>query len=124
MKQRIVIPVVFEKPVQTHLPRVAAYARVSRASDAMQHSIDAQVEYYTSYIKKNPKWIFAGVYSDYNSTGTKEERPAFQRLLDDCRAGKIDRIIVKSISRLARSPGVHPSPRVLRAARAKRAWRV
>ena len=83
--------------------RVAAYARVSVEKDAMLHSLAAQVSYYKSLIQRKPEWEYAGVYADEGLTGTKENRPEFQRLLADCRAGKIDMVIVKSISRLARN---------------------
>ena len=83
--------------------RVAAYARVSVEKDAMLHSLAAQVGYYKGLIQRKPDWEYAGVYADEGLTGTKENRPEFQRLLADCRAGKIDMVIVKSISRLARN---------------------
>ena len=83
--------------------RVCAYARVSSAKDAMLHSLSAQVSYYSSYIQQNPDWEYKGVYADEAFTGTKDNRPEFQRLLNDCRAGKLDLIITKSISRLARN---------------------
>ena len=83
--------------------RVAAYARVSLDKEAMLHSLSAQVSYYSTYIQRNPAWIYAGVYADNACTGTKANRPEFQRLLTDCRAGKIDRIITKSVSRFARN---------------------
>ncbi len=83
--------------------RVAAYARVSVEKDAMLHSLAAQVSYYNDMIRKRPDWEYAGVYADEGLTGTSENRPEFQRLLADCRAGKIDLILVKSISRLARN---------------------
>ena len=83
--------------------RVAAYARVSLEKDAMLHSLAAQVSHYSAFIQQNPAWIYAGVYADEGLTGTKESRPEFQKLLHDCRAEKIDLIIVKSISRFARN---------------------
>lgn len=83
--------------------RVAAYARVSVEKDAMLHSLAAQVSYYKGLIQRKPEWEYVGVYADEGLTGTKENRPEFQRLLADCRAGKIDMVIVKSISRLARN---------------------
>lgn len=83
--------------------RVAAYARVSSGKDAMLHSLSAQVSYYSNYIQNHPGWEYVGVYADEALTGTKETRPEFQRLLADCRAGKIDMIITKSISRFARN---------------------
>ena len=91
-------------PVQMpRLKRVAAYARVSMGKDAMLHSLAAQVSYYSDLIQRNPEWEYAGVYADEGLTGTKENRPEFQRMLSDCRAGKIDMILVKSISRFARN---------------------
>lgn len=83
--------------------RVAAYARVSSGKDAMLHSLSAQVSYYNNYIGKHGDWEFAGIYSDEALTGTKDTRPAFQRLLTDCRDGKIDMVITKSITRFARN---------------------
>ena len=83
--------------------RVAAYARVSSGKDAMLHSLAAQVSYYSELIQRNPAWEYAGVYADENLSGTKEARPEFQRMLRDCRDGKIDRILCKSTSRFARN---------------------
>ena len=83
--------------------RVAAYARVSCGKDAMLHSLASQVDYYRNYICRHPGWEYAGVYADEAKTGTKDSREQFQRLLADCRAGKIDHIVTKSISRLARN---------------------
>ena len=85
------------------LTRVAAYARVSSGKDAMLHSLSAQVSYYSDLIQKHPGWQYCGVYADEALTGTKDARENFQRLLNDCRAGKIDLIITKSISRFARN---------------------
>lgn len=83
--------------------RVAAYARVSSGKDAMLHSLSAQISYYSSYIQKNALWDYVGVYADEALSGTKDRRSEFQRLLEDCKAGKIDLIITKSISRFARN---------------------
>ena len=82
------------------LKRVAAYARVSTGKDAMLHSLAAQVSYYSDLIQRNPEYEYAGVYADEGLSGTRESRPEFQRMLKDCRDGKIDRILCKSISRL------------------------
>ena len=70
--------------------RVAAYARVSSGKDAMLHSLAAQVSYYSELIQRNPHWEYAGVNADENLSGTKEARPEFQRMLQDCRDGKIE----------------------------------
>lgn len=83
--------------------RVAVYARVSCDKDAMLHSLDAQIHYYRNLICGNPDWEFAGIYADEAKTGTKESREQFQQLLSDCRAGNIDMVITKSVSRFARN---------------------
>ena len=90
-------------PKQPKPLRVAAYARVSSGKDAMLNSLSAQVSYYNDYIQHHPGWVFSGVYSDAAKTGTKESRDGFQRLLAACRAGEIDMVITKSISRFARN---------------------
>ena len=93
-----------EAPAQLPVrKRVAAYARVSMEKDAMLHSLAAQVSYYSERIQRNPEWEYVGVFADYGLTGTKETRPEFQRMLQECREGKIDLILVKSISRFARN---------------------
>lgn len=96
---------------QTHFPladiprltRVAAYARVSSGKDAMLHSLSAQISYYSKLIQNHGGWQYVGVYADEALTGTKDNRENFQRLLADCRAGKVDMVITKSISRFARN---------------------
>ena len=89
---------------QAKKPRVAAYARVSSDSADQLNSFATQVDYYTSYIQSKDEWEFAGLYADEAVSGTTaDKRSDFQRLLADCRAGKIDRILVKSISRFARN---------------------
>jgi DNA invertase Pin-like site-specific DNA recombinase len=85
------------------LKRVCAYARVSSGKDAMLHSLAAQVSYYSEYIQRHPEWQYAGVYADEALTGTKGSRPEFIRLVGDCKAGLIDIVITKSISRFARN---------------------
>ncbi|MDX9691482.1 MAG: recombinase family protein [Acholeplasmataceae bacterium] len=83
--------------------RVAAYARVSDGKEAMLQSLNSQVNYYKKLIMENPMWDFVGIYSDEATTGTKDSRREFQQMLKDCRDGKIDMIITKSISRFARN---------------------
>jgi site-specific DNA recombinase len=83
--------------------KVAAYARVSSGKDAMLHSLASQVSYYSTLIQQHSGWMYAGVYVDEALTGTKENRDGFQRLLADCRAGKVNMILTKSISRFARN---------------------
>ena len=94
------------QPMKPDLPsfkRVAAYVRVSNLKDAMLQSLSTQVSYYNDFIQHHPGWQFAGVYVDEGLTGTKDLRPEFQRLLADCRGGKIDMIITKSTTRFARN---------------------
>ena len=84
--------------------KVAAYARVSMETERLHHSLSAQISYYSDLIQKNPEWEYAGVYADEGISGTSvAKRPEFQRMLDDCEAGKIDIILTKSISRFARN---------------------
>ena len=84
--------------------RVAAYARVSTDDEEQQTSYEAQVDYYTKKIRENPEWIFVEVYADEGITGTStKRRKNFNRMIDDAMAGRIDRIITKSVSRFARN---------------------
>ncbi len=84
--------------------RVAAYARVSTDSDEQLLSLETQKAHYEEYIKSNPEWEYAGLYYDEGISGTKvAKRDSLLRLLEDCEAGKIDRVITKSISRFARN---------------------
>ena len=84
--------------------RVAAYCRVSTDSEEQETSYEAQVTHYTSYIKSKPDWLFAGIYADDGISGTNTmNREAFNNLIKDCKAGKIDMVITKSISRFSRN---------------------
>ena len=100
--EREIRQIVFETKEKKTL-RTAAYCRVSCGKDAMLYSLEAQADYYEKLIRGNPECTFSGVYADEAFTGTKAERPAFQKMLADCRAGNIDQILVKSISRFARN---------------------
>lgn len=83
---------------------VAAYCRVSSNSEDQLNSYRAQVGYYTRLISENPDWQLADIYADEGITGTSmEKRDEFNRMIADCRAGSIDRILVKSVSRFARN---------------------
>ena len=95
-----------EPTVATLKPKkkVAAYARVSVESDRLNHSLSAQVSYYSKLIQNNPEWIYAGVYADSGiSGGGISRRAEFKRMVEDCGAGKIDIVLCKSISRFARN---------------------
>lgn len=84
--------------------RVAAYARVSTDSREQLVSLDAQRCHYETCIKSNPSWEYVGLYYDEGISGTSmAKRDGLLKMLDDCEAGKIDFIIIKSISRFARN---------------------
>ena len=84
--------------------RVAAYCRVSTDSDEQATSYDIQIEHYTNFIQKNPKWELAGIFADDGITGTNtKKREEFNRMIEECMVGNIDMIITKSISRFARN---------------------
>ena len=95
--------VTFGSPQLPRDKNVAAYCRVSSGKDAMRHSLAAQVSYYSELIQNHAGWEYAGVYADEAVTGTKDSRKNFKRMLSECRAGKIDMVITKSISRFARN---------------------
>ena len=100
---RVIKRVDFPKIRRPQILKVCAYTRVSSGKDAMLHSLSAQVSRYSEMIQSHTGWLYCGVYSDEALTGTRSDRAGFQRMLADCRAGKIDRIITKSISRFARN---------------------
>lgn len=84
--------------------RVAAYARVSTDYEEQITSYQAQVRFYTNYIKSRPDWQFVDVYTDegISATSTKN-RDGFNRMIADALAGHIDLIVTKSVSRFARN---------------------
>ena len=84
--------------------RVAAYCRVSSDSRDQLHSYAAQIRAYTEEIARHDGWELIDVYADEGLTGTRmDKREDFNRMMADCRKGKIDRILVKSVSRFARN---------------------
>ncbi len=84
--------------------KVAGYARVSTDSEEQLTSYEAQVDYYTQYIRSNADWAFAGVYTDEGiSALNTKHREGFNRMISDALAGKIDLIVTKSVSRFARN---------------------
>ena len=84
--------------------KMAAYCRVSTDQEEQLLSYENQVNYYTNYISENPLYEYAGTYADEGISGTNtKKRDEFNRMIADCRAGKIDMIITKSISRFARN---------------------
>lgn len=84
--------------------RVAAYCRVSSDSADQLHSYAAQIRAYTDLIRQHDGWELVDIYADEGLTGTRmDKREEFGRLMADCRKGKIDKVLVKSISRFARN---------------------
>lgn len=80
-----------------------AYARVSTEKDEQEQSYERQQEYYERYIKSRSDWNFVEVYAD-DATGTRtDKRPNFLRMIADAKAGKLDKILVKSVARFGRS---------------------
>ncbi len=93
-----------EKILNLKKKKVAAYARVSTEQDEQQQSYEAQVDFYTTYIRNNEDWEFVEVYADEGISGTNTKmREGFKRMINDAKAGKIDLILTKSISRFARN---------------------
>lgn len=84
--------------------RVAAYCRVSTFDESQSGSFELQKQTYTEKINNDPDWELAGIYADQGASGTTiKRREQFKQMIDDCREGKIDLIIVKSVSRFARN---------------------
>ena len=77
---------------------------MSTDKDEQFTSYEAQVDYYTDYIRRNPDWDFVKVYTDEGITGTSTaHRDGFNEMVADALAGKIDLIVTKSVSRFARN---------------------
>lgn len=84
--------------------RCAAYCRVSSDSEEQLNSFIAQTRYYSQIFENSETEILVDIYADKGVTGTREDkRDEFQRMMKDCRKGKIDRIYTKSISRFAQN---------------------
>lgn len=98
------VQVIPPKAVRPDTLRVAAYCRVSSDSADQLHSYAAQIRAYTQAINAHDGWDLVDIYADEGLTGTRmDKREDFNRLMADCRKGKIDKIVVKSISRFARN---------------------
>ena len=91
------------KAVQQQKKKVCAYVRVSTDSIQQEDSLENQTTYFKGFITDNPEWKFVGIYSDQGISGYKENRPGFQKMIEDARAGNIDLVVVKSVSRFARN---------------------
>lgn len=89
---------------ETEIKRVAVYARVSTDDPNQTSSYELQKNYYEDLVAKHPNWILVGIYADEGISGTSlNHRDDFIRLMEDCRAGKIDLVLTKSVSRFARN---------------------
>ena len=100
MKVRIIEPI---KQIEFKRKRVCAYVRVSTASEAQGESLENQTLYYRNLIEANPDYEYIGIFADRGITGTNEKRPEFLKMLALARAGNVDLILTKSISRFARN---------------------
>lgn len=90
----------FDFPIRN----VAAYCRVSTDQEAQSTSYELQCRYYTEYISSKEGWLLAGIYADEGISGTQmKKREQLKILIEDCKSGKIDMILTKSISRLSRN---------------------
>lgn len=83
--------------------RVCAYARVSTMTEKQQDSLENQQAYYAHYYSQQPDIDFVGIYYDQGISGNRVNRPGFRQMIADCKAGNIDMIHTKSISRFARN---------------------
>ena len=93
-----------ESRIDMRPKRVAAYCRVSTDREEQEHSFETQKAMYTEMIMMKPTWQMAGIYADEGITGTvAKKRPGFMKMIDDCRKGKIDMIVTKSVSRFSRN---------------------
>lgn len=101
------MPRVIEIPAierEQRILRIAAYCRVSSNSEDQLHSYAAQIDEYTRKVAAHPGWVLVDIYADEGLTGTRmEKRDDLSRLISDCKKGKIDKVLIKSISRLARN---------------------
>ena len=93
-----------ESRIDMRPKRVAAYCRVSTDREEQEHSFETQKAMYTEMIMMKPTWQTAGIYADEGITGTvAKKRPGFMKMIKDCRKGKIDMIVTKSVSRFSRN---------------------
>lgn len=96
-------PATFEESTKTTM-RVAAYARVSTDHEDQQTSLAAQTDYYEKFIASHTGWEFVGIYVDDGISGLRtDRREGFNRMIEDCLAGRIDLVLTKSVSRFARN---------------------
>lgn len=93
-----------EEGTVTRKLRVCAYCRVSTDEDNQASSYELQVQNYTEMITSNEEWEFAGIYADEGISGTSTlHREHFLEMIERCKAGEIDLIVTKQVSRFARN---------------------
>lgn len=93
-----------ETAIKPKITRVAVYARVSTDMEEQASSFEAQKDYYEKKVRENKDWTLVGIYADEGKTGTSYiNRTEFLRMMEDCRLGKINMILTKSVSRFARN---------------------
>lgn len=102
--EKQVIPIIQSPPEKRRKERVAAYCRVSTQAEEQLHSLAAQREFYEKSSSDNSEVEFVGIYADEGISGTRtRNRTQFLALIQDCRDGKVDRILTKSVSRFGRN---------------------
>ena len=95
---------IYQKLPEKSVLRIAAYCRVSSSQDEQLHSLAAQIDRYTQSLAGDASCQFVGIYADRGISGTQaKNRTEFLRLIEDCRAGLVDQIITKSVSRFGRN---------------------
>ncbi len=89
---------------EKHRLKVAVYCRVSTDNLNQAGSYELQIQTYKEYVSSHPEWELVEIYADGGISGTStRHRVAFNKMIEDCKAGKTDMIITKSISRFARN---------------------
>ena len=92
------------QPAEKKKLRVAAYCRVSTDNNDQRESLETQKAHYEAWIRLHSDWEYAGVFYDFGITGTKTDiRDGLQALLYECRIGRIDYVLTKSVSRFSRN---------------------
>ena len=83
---------------------VGPYCRVSTLQESQEDSLSMQQAYYTEYVNKHPNWKLVDIYADHGISATSmKNRTDFNRLIEDCKAGKVNLIITKAVARFARN---------------------
>ena len=99
----MITDVIFQAMQEKENLRVAAYCRVSSHHQEQLSSLVAQQEYYNAYILEHTNWTNAGIFYDVGSGLVSARRKGFHNMMTACREGKVDLILVKTISRFARN---------------------